>query len=322
MGRFILFRLLQMIPLIFGVTLLTFAIINLVPGSPIADLEFNPRARPEDRARIAENLGLNEPMHERYVTWLSNLLRGDLGLSLQNFIPVRDRIFEVMPNTLLLTLSSTVFALVISIPLGIYSAVKRNSILDNFTTIGSMAAYAMPSFWLAFLLLLLFGVKAREWGLPGLPTSGSYDLRGGGGFWDRAEHLILPTVSLGLVQLAGWTRYIRGSMLEVVRLDYIRTAEAKGLRNRAVLFGHAFRNALLPLVTLVGLSLPDLFGGAFIVETIFAWNGMGRLAVDAARQNDYTLVMGLTLMFAVLVLISNLIADVMYAVLDPRIRYG
>ncbi len=322
MGRFILVRLLQMIPLIFGITLLTFAIINLVPGSPLADLEFNPRARPEDRERIAENLGLNEPMHERYVIWLGNLLQGDLGLSLQNFIPVRDRIFAVMPNTLLLTLSSTVFALVVSIPLGIYSAVKRNSIFDNFTTIGSMAAFAMPSFWLAFLLLLLFGVKAREWGLPGLPTAGVYDLRGGGNFLDRVEHLILPTISLGLVQLAGWTRYIRGSMLEVVRMDYVRTAEAKGLRNRAVLFGHAFRNALLPLVTLVGLSLPELFGGAFVVETIFAWNGMGRLAVDAARQNDYTLVMGLTLMFAVLTLISNLIADVLYAVLDPRIRYG
>jgi len=322
MGRFILVRLLQMIPLIFGITLLTFAIINLVPGSPLADLEFNPRARPEDRERIAENLGLNEPMHERYITWVGNLVQGDLGLSLQNFVPVRDRIFAVMPNTLLLTLCSTIFALVISIPLGIYSAVRRNSIFDNFTTVGSMAAFAMPSFWLAFLLLLLFGVKIREWGLPGLPTSGTYDLRGGGGFWDRAEHLILPTISLGLVQLAGWTRYIRGSMLEVIRLDYIRTAESKGLRNRAVLFGHAFRNALLPLVTLVGLSLPDLFGGAFVVETIFAWNGMGRLAVDAARQNDYTLVMGLTLMFAVLTLVSNLIADVMYAVLDPRIRFG
>jgi peptide/nickel transport system permease protein len=322
MGRFILVRLLQMIPLVFGITLLTFSIINLVPGSPVADLEFNPRVRPEDRARIEENLGLNEPMYERYLTWVGNVLQGDFGLSLNNYIPVRDRIFDVMPNTLLLTISSTIFALVISIPAGIYSAVKRNSIFDNFTTIFSMAAFAMPSFWLAFLLLILFGVKFREWGLPGLPTSGVYDLRGGGDFIDRFQHLILPTVALGLVQLAGWTRYIRGSMLEVIRLDFIRTAEAKGLRNRAVLFGHAFRNALLPLVTLVGLSLPELFGGAFIVETIFAWNGMGRLAVDAAKQNDYTMVMGVTLMFAVLTLVSNLIADVLYAVLDPRIRYS
>lgn len=322
MGRFILVRLLQMIPLVFGITLLTFAIINLVPGSPVADLEFNPRVRPEDRERIAENLGLNEPMHERYLIWVGNVLQGDLGLSLQNYIPVRDRIFEVMPNTLLLTVSATIFALVISIPAGIYSAVRRNSLFDNSTTIFSMAAFAMPSFWLAFLLLILFAVKFREWGLPGFPTSGVYDLRGGGGVLDRVEHLVLPTVALGLVQLAGWTRYIRGSMLEVIRLDYIRTAEAKGLRDRAVLFGHAFRNALLPLVTLVGLSLPELFGGAFIVETIFAWNGMGRLAVDAARQNDYTMVMGLTLMFAVLTLVSNLVADVLYAVLDPRIRYS
>jgi peptide/nickel transport system permease protein len=212
--------------------------------------------------------------------------------------------------------------LVISIPLGIYSAVKRNSWFDNAVTVGSVAAFAVPSFWLAFLLIILFAVKFQQWGLPSLPVTGMYDARGGGGLLDRLEHLILPTIALGLVQLAAWTRYIRGSMLEVIRQDFIRTASAKGLKERAILYGHAFRNALLPLVTLVGLSLPDLFGGAFIIEKIFAWNGMGRLTVDAAQQNDYTLIMGTTMMFAVLVLVSNLIADVFYAVLDPRIRYG
>lgn len=322
MGRLILSRLVQMVPLLFGITFLTFAIVNFVPGSPLSDLEFNPKSRPEDRERIANNLGLNEPVYERYFTWLGNLLQGDLGISLINFTPVRDRILNVMPNTLLLTTASTFFALAVSIPLGVYSAVKRNSIFDNLTTILSMAAYAIPSFWLAFLLLLLFGVKFREWGLPPLPTAGTYDLRGGGDLIDRAQHLILPAVSLGLVQLAGWTRYIRGSMLEVIRLDYVRTAEAKGLRNRAVIYGHAFRNALLPLVTLVGLSLPDLFGGAFVVETIFAWNGMGRLAFNAAVQNDYTLLMGTILLFSILTLLANLLADIAYAVLDPRIRYG
>jgi peptide/nickel transport system permease protein len=322
MGRFVLGRLIQMVPLVLGITILTFAIINLVPGSPVADLEFNPRVRQADRDRITENLGLNEPMHVRYFIWLGNVLQGDLGLSLKNFVPVRDLILDVLPNTLLLTVSSTLFALVISIPLGVYSAVKRNSIFDQAVTVGSMAAFAMPSFWLAFLLLLLFAVKFREWGLPPLPTGGAYDLRGGGDLVDRLQHLILPTVSLGLVQLAGWTRYIRGSMLEVIRLDYIRTAEAKGLKNRVVLYRHAFRNAILPLVTLVGLSLPDLFGGAFIVESVFAWNGMGRLAIDAARDSDYTVVMGVTLMFAVLTLVGNLVADVTYAIVDPRIKYS
>ncbi len=322
MGRFIIARLLQMIPLLLGVSFLTFGIINLVPGSPIADLEFNPRARPQDIERIQESLGLNNPWYERYFIWLGNVLQGDLGISMVNYTPVWDRMVAVLPNTLLLTVSATIFALVIAIPLGVYSAVRRNSWFDNSVTIGSVAAFAMPSFWLAFLLLLLFASKFREWGLPALPSTGMYDRRGGGDLIDRFQHLILPCISLGLVQLASWTRYIRGSMLEVIRQDYVRTAQAKGLRDRVVLYGHAFRNAILPLVTLVGLSLPDLFGGAFIVETIFAWNGMGRLAVQAAQTNDYTLVMGTVIFFAALTMIGNLLADVLYGLLDPRIRFN
>jgi peptide/nickel transport system permease protein len=323
MGRFILSRLLQMIPLLLGISFLVFAIVNLVPGSPMDDLEFNPKVKPADQEQIKENLGLNDPWYTRYFIWLSDAVQGDLGRSLVNATPVLDRIKTVMPNTLILTISATIFALVISIPLGIYSAVKRNSWFDNSVTIGTVAAFAMPSFWLAFLLIILFAVRFQQWGLPSLPVTGMYDHRsGGGGFFDRIEHLILPTIALGLAQLAAWTRYIRGSMLEVIRQDYVRTAQAKGLKSRGILYGHAFRNALLPLVTLVGLSLPDLFGGAFIVEVIFAWNGMGRLIVDGARQNDYTVIMGTTMMLAVLVLLSNLLADVLYAVLDPRIRYS
>jgi peptide/nickel transport system permease protein len=310
-----------MIPILLGVSFLTFAIINLVPGSPIADLELNARARPEDVRRIEESLGLDKPWYERYFVWLGNVLRGDLGLSMVDYTPVWDRMVAVLPNTLVLTVTSTVFALLVAIPLGVYSAVKRNSVFDHVTTIGTVAAFAMPSFWLAFLLLLLFASKFREWGLPALPSTGMYDRRGGGDILDRIEHLILPVLSLSLVQLAGWTRYIRGAMLEVLQQEYVRTARAKGLSERSVYFGHALRNATLPLVTLVGLSLPDLFAGAFIVESIFAWNGMGRLAVQAAQTNDYTMVMGTVMFFAGLTMLGNLLADILYGVLDPRIRY-
>lgn len=321
MTAFILRRVLQLIPLMLGITFLTFAIINLIPTSPLTSEQINPRMRAEDITRIKENLGLNEPWPKRYVIWLGKFARGDLGLSLINYTPVRDRIFNVLPNTMLLSASAFFLALFISIPLGVFSALKRNSWFDNATTVGSVAAFAIPTIWLSFLLLILFAVKFDDWGLPSLPIGRMTDTRGGGGFLDRLEHLILPTVALALVQLAGWTRYIRSAMLEVIRQDFVRTAQAKGLRARAVIFGHAFRNALLPLVTLLGLSMPDLFAGALVVETIFAWNGMGLLAVTSTTQNDYTMIMGITVMFALLTIIGNLLADIGYALLDPRIRY-
>jgi len=321
MSAFILRRLLQMIPLMLGISFLTFAIINLIPNSPVSDLEFNPRTRPEDIARIKQNLGLNEPWPLRYVQWISNLVRGDLGISLENFQPVNRLILDVLPNTLLLAGSSLVLALAIAIPIGIYSATHRNSLFDHVATVTSIAAYAMPSFWLALLFIILFGLKFREWGLPALPVNGMSDLRNGGGTLDRIEHMILPVISLSLVQIASWARYIRSSMLEVVSQDYVRTAASKGLRDRAIVYGHAFRNALLPLITLVGLSLPELFGGAFFIESIFAWPGVGLLTLRAITSSDYPVIMGTTVMFAALTILGNLLADVLFAVLDPRIRY-
>jgi peptide/nickel transport system permease protein len=321
MAQYILRRLLLMIPLLIGITFITFAIVNLVPGSPVDRIQFNPRARPEDVARIRENLGLNEPWHVRYFQWLTHAARGDLGLSLINFTPVTDRILGVLPNTLLLTTTSLLFALAIAIPTGLFAAVKRNSLFDYSVNIVTTILFAVPTFWLGLMLIILFAVKFTEWGLPALPVGGTTSTRGATGFFDRVEHLILPAVSLGAIQLASWTRYIRSSVLEVIRQDYVRTAEAKGLRDRAVLFGHAFRNALLPLVTLVGLTLPELFGGAFVIEQIFAWNGIGRLTVGAAQSSDYTLIMGTVLMISILTLLANLLADVTYGLLDPRIRY-
>lgn len=321
MSTFLIRRLAQMIPLLFLVTFITFGLINAA-GSPVSGLEINPRVRPEDVARIKENLGLNDPWTTRYFVWVGNLLQGDLGISLVNSRPVLGEILNVLPNTLLLTGVSVALAIAIALPIGIYSAVNRNSIFDRITTVGAVAGFAVPTVWLGLLLIILFAVKFREWGMPySFPVGGMRELRGESGLWDRIEHLILPVTALAIPQVASWTRYIRSSMLEIIRQDYVRTAEAKGLKERRVLYGHAFRNALLPLVTLVGLNFPELFGGALIVENIFAWNGMGRLAYESIQKNDHTLVIGTTLFFAILTILGNLLSDVLYAVFDPRIRY-
>ena len=320
MTRYVARRLLQVIPLLIGITLITFLLANAVPGSPVSNLEFNPRTSQEDIDRIKESLGLNDPLHVRYFTWLGNLVQGDLGISMKTYRPVRDTIIEKMPNTILLTGTALVLALIFSIPVGVYSAVKRNSAFDNAATAGSVAGFSMPTFWLGLMVVLLFAVKFREWGLPALPAGGTHDLRTGGGFWDRIEHLILPAGTLAFVQTAAGTRYIRSQMIEVLNQDYIRTAKANGLKDYIVIFRHGLRNGVLPLVTLLGIAIPDLAGGSLIIEQIFNYNGIGLLAFNAAVNKDYTLVMGVVVVLSTLVILGNLIADVCYAVLDPRIR--
>lgn len=266
MGQFVVRRVLQIIPLLLGVTILTFGLANLVPGSPVQTLQFNPRTSQADIERIKESLGLNDPLYVRYFSWIGNVVQGDLGLSMQTHRPVRDTIIAKLPHTLLLTGSALLLALLFSIPVGVYSAVRRNSWFDNTATAGSVAGFSMPIFWLALLMILLFAVKFQEWGLPSFPPGGTHDLRGGGGLFDRIEHLILPAVSLAFVQTAAWTRYIRSQMIEVLGQDYIRTASSKGLRGWIVVFRHGLRNAVLPLVTLMGISIPELFGGSLIIE--------------------------------------------------------
>jgi peptide/nickel transport system permease protein len=317
---YIIRRSLLMIPLLLGVTFLSFAIINLIPGSPVMRLRDNPKIKPEMAQMLEKELGLDKPWPIRYVGWLGDLLHGNLGSSMYNGVSVADRILAVLPNTLLLSLSALTLALVCAVPLGIYAAVRHRSWFDHVATVGAVAMYAMPTFWLAMLLVILFSLRFKEWGLPSLPVGGMTDPRGDGGLADRFVHLILPCVSLALIQIGSWSAYIRSSMLETLQQDYVRTARAKGLGQKTVLYVHTLRNAFLPLVTLVGLSLPDLFAGAVIIESIFAWNGIGRLTIEAVNRRDYTLIMGTTLMFAVLTLVANLIADVMYAILDPRIR--
>ncbi|MFT4038382.1 MAG: ABC transporter permease [Thermomicrobiales bacterium] len=313
-------RLLQMIPLILGVTFLTFAIINLMPGSPVMRLRDNPKIRPEAAQMLEKQLGLDQPWPVRYVKWLGDLARGNLGTSLYNQLPVADRIWAAIPNTLLLAVTSLVLALAVAVPMGVYSAVKHGSGFDRASSVSAVALYSMPDFWLALLLVILFALKFKEWGLPSLPVGGMTDARGGGDLADRLKHLILPVAALSLVQIGSWAAFFRSSMLETLSQEYIRTAKSKGLPQRTILYLHAFKNAFLPLITIVGLALPGLLGGALFIETIFAWPGMGRLTYEAVGRRDYTMIMATTLMFSVLTMLSNLIADVLYAVLDPRIR--
>lgn len=311
-----------MIPLLIGISFLVYAMVNLVPGSPIDRFEAQPNVRAQDLDRIRHSLGLDRPWYLSYFTWLGHALRGDLGFSFTNYSPVTDLLKTTVPNTLLLTVSALIFALILAIPIGVLAAVKRGSWFDNITTVIATAFHSVPSLWLGLMFIILFGVYFQKWGLPAFPTAGEKTLRGeGGGFLDRAHHLVLPMLTLGLVELASYTRYIRSEMLEVIRLDYVRTAQAKGLKGRTVLMRHAFRNAILPLVTLVGLSIPNLFGGAFIIENVFGWNGVGRLTVTSLQNNNYSVAMGAVMMLAILTVLGNLIADVLYAVLDPRVRY-
>jgi len=321
MTRYIIRRLLGMIPLLLGISFIVYALLNLVPGSPTNQFEFNPSIKPEDIARIKTNLGLDAPWYERYFIWLGNALQGDFGISFTNYRPVVDIIRDALPNTLLLAATSLVISLLIAVPLGVYSAVRRNSLFDRVTTLLSTGFFSVPTVWLGLLLIILFAVKFQVWGLPSLPTSGVRNLREPDGFMNRLQHLILPAAALSLVSIAAWSRYIRSQMLETVRLDFVRTAQAKGLKNRTVLMGHAFRNAILPLVTLVGLTIPDLFGGALITENVFGYPGIGQQIIASLGRNDYSVAMACVMMLALLTVVGNLIADVLYGVLDPRVRY-
>src|SRR3954452_1661523 len=317
MGRYIIGRLLQVIPLLLGISILVFLLVNAVPGSPVADLAFNPTTRPEDIAAIKHALGLDQPLYKRYFVWLSHVVRGDLGLNMVTYRPVTRDIADRLPNTLKLTFSAFVLALVFSIPVGVYSAVKRNSAFDYIATVASVAGVSIPNFWFGLILILFFAVN-----LGWFPTGGVVPIRGDAGLLVQLKHLVLPSIALAIVELASWTRYIRGQMLEVIRQDYIRTARAKGLKDRVVIFRHALRNALLPLITLLGLAIPSFFSGALIIETIFSWPGIGRLTFDAAQARNYTVIMGTVLLSSTLVILGNLLADIGYSLLDPRIKQG
>jgi peptide/nickel transport system permease protein len=326
MAAFIVRRLLGAIPLLLGIATLIFFVLNLAPGDPTA-FYFNPSVPPEVLEQLRRNMGLDQPIHVRYVKWLSAFLMGDFGYSFTQSRPVSDILLDALPNTLILTSVSLIAVFVIGIVIGVYQAVRQYSVGDTFLSVGSLFFYSMPPFWLALMLMLVFSLKAHQWGWPiAFPPTGmtsvDYDfLPLGAQIKDRITHLVLPATTLTLALAAGVARYTRGQMLEVIRQDYIRTARAKGLPERSVIVKHALRNSLIPVITLLGLYLPFLFSGAVFVEYIFAWPGMGRVIVDAIFQRDYPVVMATSFIFALLTVVGNLLADVLYAVADPRIRY-
>jgi peptide/nickel transport system permease protein len=312
--RYILTRLLLLIPLLFGVSLFTFILINIAPGDPIStQFGLDPRGGdPATIDRLRDELGLNDPLPMQYLNYLGNLLKGDMGTSISTRIPVSEEILFRLPATVELAVVAMILVLLVAIPLGIISALYRGSIIDMFSMGIALLGVSMPSFWLGIMLMLLFSL---ELGL--LPSSG----RGDGSIGSELEHLILPSVTLAFGLLGLATRIMRSSMLDVLAEDYIRTARSKGLGPRRVILVHGLSNAFIPLLTILGIQFAALLGGAVIIEMIFAWPGIGRLAVNAIFRRDYPVVMGTVLVFSVTFLIVNLFIDILYTVVDPRIRY-
>jgi peptide/nickel transport system permease protein len=318
-------RLLGSIPLLLGILTIIFFVVNLAPGDPTARF-FNPNVSPEVIEQMRRNLGLDQPLHVQYYRWLVSFATGDFGYSFGQMRPIGDILPETLWNTLQLSIVSLVVIFVVGMLLGIIQAVRQYSVTDNVLTFVALFFYSMPSFWFALMLILILSLWANQLGWPiqfpasGMTSVGYEFMTTPEKIQDRVMHMILPATALGIGAAAGVARYMRGSMLEVIHQDFIRTARAKGLSERVVIFKHALRNALIPIVTLLGLYLPFLFSGAVLVEVIFAWPGMGRAIVDAIFQRDYPMVMATSFVISAVVVLGNLVADVLYAVVDPRIR--
>lgn len=316
MTSYIARRTLQMIPLLLGITVVLFGVIQAAPGGPEAALLESDRfIDPAVIEAYRVRLGVDQPVPVQYVRWLGAALRGDLGISFSTTRPVSQMIVERLPATLELMGASFVLAAVLAFGLGIFSAVRQYSWFDYIGTGMSFVGIAMPVFWFALILQLVFAVWLRWLPVAGTETVGASSLG------DHLLHLVLPSIVLSLRYVAGWSRYLRSSMLVVLRSDFVRTARAKGLSERAVVGGHALRNAMIPVISVMALNLSGLFSGAVITETIFAWPGIGRMFVQAMFSRDYPLLMGILLLGSTMVVVFNLLADILYAVLDPRIRY-
>jgi peptide/nickel transport system permease protein len=296
---------------------MSFVLMKSTPGGPMSIYRERADVSREDVTRLRQQLGLDDPIPVQYLRWVGNLARGDWGDSFVTNERVIDRIGQRLPATFLLMGAGFTLTLVIAIPVGVLAAVKQYSWFDYLATGVAFIGLSMPVFWFGLLMILLFSVQ-----LGWLPTSGIATIGSGFHIGDRLKHLVMPATVLALVFAGGYTRYLRGSMLEVIMQDYVRTARAKGLREQAVITRHALRNALIPLVTLLALDIPELFTGAVVTESIFAWPGMGRLYLESLARLDYTVLMAILTVSAVLVILSNLVADVLYAYLDPRIRYA
>lgn len=319
MGKYIRKRLIQSIPVVFGITILTYFIMKLAPGGPLANM-INPRTSAESILRAKEAMGLNKPIIVQYINWLRELLQGNFGYSTNSGQQVLTMILERLPATLLLTVTAFLVSFIVGIPLGVYSATHKYSAGDYGLTIFSFIGISIPSFFFGMGLIYIFAIKLK-W----FPTSGFGDttFKGAGMalFLNKMKYLVMPALVMSLANIATVMRFTRSSMVETLNQDYIRTARAKGLSEKVVIYRHALKNSLIPVITIFGLSIPNLFGGAYITEKVFSWPGMGLLGVDAIGNRDYAVLMGLTLFTAILVLVGNLVADILYSFVDPRIRY-
>ena len=320
MATYVLRRLIQAIPILIGISIVSFLIINLAPGDP-TDRFRSGRVSAETIQNLIRLYGLDKPLLEQFVSWFTAFWSfpwnvNAWGFSFVDGRPVVEKVFEKIPTTLELMGTALVLTMIVSIPLGVLAAVKQYSWADKLITTLATIGYALPSFVLGILLLYTFSIK-----LNWFPSFGRQTLGQDGNFPDFLWHLVLPVSSLAIQQIAGWSRYMRSSMLEVLQQDYVRTARAKGLAGSRVVFKHALKNALLPIITLLGLTLPSLLAGAAITESIFSWPGLGFLAVDSVRTNDFPVILAIVMIGGMMVLLGNLLADVLYGLVDPRIKY-
>ncbi len=317
MGRYVARRLIQAVPLLLAISAVLFGIMKAIPGGPLAIYEGTPGMTDEDLSRLEHAFGLDQPVPVQYVSWLTKFVTGDWGYSIIQHQPVLSLILERLPNTLLLMGSVFVAVLVLAVPIGAITAVRQYSWLDHLVTGMTFVFLSTPTFWLGLLLIIVFGLQLHWLPLGGMRTAGAdFDLL------DGLRHLILPAATIALVELGARVRYLRASMLETLHQDYLRTARAKGLSEQIVVIRHALKNATIPLVTVIAIGLPELFAGAVATETIFGWPGMGRLFFDAALRTDYPILMGALAVTSSLIIFANLLADVVYGYLDPRIRYA
>lgn len=314
MTQYIIRRLLYALFIIWGCATIVFFMLRLVPGDPVSVM-LGGEYSPEAEAQLKKNLALDEPVYTQYVTWMGNVLQGDLGKSIATKEPVTSAIKRALPKTLSITILAFIIGVVIALPMGILAALKRGSVFDFAASISTFAGISLPTFWFGIVFILIFAVK-----LNWLPSVGYVPLSEG--FWPWFEHLLLPALAAGVGQAAILMRFVRAGLLDVLGSDYIRTARAKGLSERRVIVGHAMRTALIPVVTVAGLSLAGLLGGLVITETVFSISGIGRLLTGAIFSKDYPIVQGVLLLITLIFVLANLIVDVTYSVLDPRIRYG
>lgn len=315
MSSYLLRRILLAVPMLLAISFVSFAIMQKVPGGPLAIYRNNPNVRAEDLARLEKQLGLDKPMPTQYAIWLRNMVTGNWGRSLASGLPVTEMIGERIGNTFYLMGTAFLLTLLLAIPIGVLSAVKRYSFFDHTATLFSFLGFSVPIFWLGLVAIIVFAV----W-LDWLPAGGMRTINAEFSVMDRLRYLILPASLMAFHSAAQYSRYVRSSMLEVIRQEYITTARAKGLRQRVVIYKHALRNALIPLITVVALDLPALFSGALLIETVFAWPGMGRLFWNSATRFDYPVLMGIIITTALLVIACNVVADILYTFADPRVR--